>query len=84
MISPLETGIGEKLVEELVVRDVNHPSIILWGNGNHRSHNPALDLYFFQWDIQKRRPLKNAAKKEKIFDNYNPPFDIVDTRFYPA
>ena len=82
--APLETGIGKKLVEELVVRDVNHPSIILWGNGNHRSHNPALDPYFFQWDIQKRRPLKNAAKKEKIFDNYTPPFDIVDTRFYPA
>ena len=82
--APLQTGIGAKLVKELVVRDVNHPSIILWGNGNHRSHNPELDKHFFQWDIQKRRPLKNASRKEDIFARYNPPFDIVDTRFYPS
>ncbi len=81
---PLKTKIGAKLVKELVVRDVNHPSIILWSNGNHRSHNPELDKYFSLWDIQDRRPLKNASKKEKIFEGYNPSFDIVDTRFYPS
>ena len=82
--APLQTDIGAKLVKELVIRDVNHPSIILWGNGNHVSHNPELDEHFFKWDIQKRRPLKNAAKKEDVFKNYSPSFDIVDTRFYPS
>ncbi len=82
--APLQTGVGATMVKELVVRDVNHPSIVLWGNGNHVSHNPELDEHFFKWDIQKRRPLKNAAKKEDIFKNYRPSFDIVDTRFYPS
>ena len=80
---PLETEIGSKLVNELVVRDVNHPSIVLWSNGNHMAHNPALDKVFFEWDIQKRRPLKNEAKNNDIFANYNPDFDIVNTTYYP-
>ncbi|MUH37404.1 glycoside hydrolase family 2 protein [Zobellia amurskyensis] len=81
---PLNNKEGTRLVKELVVRDVNHPSIVLWSNGNHMSHNPELDSVFFTWDIQKRRPLKNAAKNEDIFANYSPNFDIVDTRYYPS
>lgn len=80
---PLPKKEGVRLIRELVSRDVNHPSIIMWANGNHQAHNPALDEDFFFWDIQKRRPLRNAAKNEDVFAGYNPDFDIVDTRFYP-
>ena len=31
------TEIGSKLVKSLVTRDVNHPSIILWSNGNEEA-----------------------------------------------
>ncbi|CAM3320778.1 glycoside hydrolase family 2 protein [Zobellia roscoffensis] len=79
---PNETG--SKLVKELVVRDVNHPSVILWGNGNHLAHNPEFDKDFFKWDIQKRRPLKNETKTGDIYKNYSPDFDIVKTNFYPS
>mgnify|MGYP006290430553 CR=1 FL=1 len=81
--SPLPKKEGARMVKEMVSRDVNHPSIIMWGNGNHQAHNPALDEDFFLWDIQQRRPLRNAAKKEDVFAGYDPDFDIVDTRFYP-
>lgn len=80
---PLETKIGSKLVKEMVVRDVNHPSVILWSNGNHMAHNPKLDAVFMEWDIQKRRPLKNEAKSNDIFANYKPGWDIVNTTYYP-
>jgi hypothetical protein len=80
----LPDDIGGKLVKELVVRDVNHPSVILWSNGNHLAHNPKFDDDFFKWDIQKRRPLKNETKTGDILANYSPDFDIVRTNFYPS
>jgi len=50
----LNTQIGGKLVKELVIRDVNHPSIILWANGNEGGWNTELDDKYAVWDIQKR------------------------------
>ena len=29
-----DSTVGRRLLEEMVVRDVNHPSIVLWSNGN--------------------------------------------------
>ncbi len=46
--------VGAKLVKEMVTRDVNHPSIIMWNNGNEGGHNPSFDALFHQYDIQKR------------------------------
>ncbi|MRX64796.1 glycoside hydrolase family 2 protein [Maribacter luteus] len=82
-VKPLDTKTGAQIVEEIVTRDVNHPSIILWSNGNHNAHNPELDSVFHQWDIQKRRPLKNAPKNGNIFEGYTPDWDIVNTTYYP-
>ncbi|WP_288954876.1 glycoside hydrolase family 2 TIM barrel-domain containing protein [uncultured Polaribacter sp.] len=81
---PYPDTIGEKIVKELVVRDVNHPSVVLWSNGNHLAHNPKFDEDFFKWDIQKRRPLKNETKTGDIYQNYSPDFDIIKTNFYPS
>jgi hypothetical protein len=49
-----DTEIGSKLVKAMVTRDVNHPSIILWDNGNEGGHNTELDPLFGQYDIQQR------------------------------
>ncbi len=49
-----DDGVGVKLVGELVRRDVNHPSIIIWDNGNEGGWNTNLDKEFDKWDIQKR------------------------------
>ncbi len=81
---PYPDAMGSKIVKELVVRDVNHPSVVLWSNGNHLAHNPKFDAAFFKWDIQKRRPLKNETKTGDIYKNYSPDFDIVKTNFYPS
>lgn len=45
---------GAPLVKELVQRDMNHPSIIFWDNGNEGGTNKMLDDDFVQWDFQKR------------------------------
>lgn len=49
-----ETINGQKLIKEMVTRDVNHPSIIWWSNGNEQGWNTELDCEFHKWDIQKR------------------------------
>lgn len=50
----LDTEVGRKIVKETVVRDVNHPSILLWANGNETGWNTELDDDYAIWDIQKR------------------------------
>ena len=49
-----ETINGQKLVQEMVTRDVNHPSIIWWSNGNEKGWNDELNGEFHKWDTQKR------------------------------
>ena len=67
-----DTIVGKKLVKEMVVRDVNHPSIIFWDNGNEGGWNTALDDQFKLYDPQNRVVLHPWEK-----------FNGTDTRHYP-
>ncbi len=49
-----DTETGRKLIGELVRRDVNHPSILFWDNGNEGGWNRENDDEFAKWDPQKR------------------------------
>ena len=49
-----ETVVGSQMVEEMVTRDVNHPSIIFWSNGNEGGFNFELEPVFNQLDPQQR------------------------------
>lgn len=51
------TPIGRQLVREMVERDVNHPSILFWDNGNEGGFNRDLDGDFALHDPQNRRVL---------------------------
>jgi hypothetical protein len=66
------TPIGKKLVKELVVRDVNHPSILFWDNGNEGGWNTDLDNDYALYDPQQRTVLHP-------WNNFN----NVDTKHYP-
>ncbi|EIK43115.1 glycoside hydrolase [Cellvibrio sp. BR] len=48
------TEAGTPLVKELILRDHNHPSVIIWANGNEGGWNTELDDDFAQWDTQAR------------------------------
>ncbi len=49
-----DTEPGEILVRETVIRDVNHPSILFWSNGNEGGTNPELDDDYGFYDPSKR------------------------------
>lgn len=49
-----DTHTGVRLIEGMIERDVNHPSIIWWSNGNEKGWNIELDGEFHKYDPQKR------------------------------
>ena len=49
-----DTKTGTPLVKEMLEHDRNHPSIILWANGNEGGHNFDLDPLFAKHDLQQR------------------------------
>lgn len=53
------TAPGKKLVQEMVVRDRNHPSILFWSNGNEGGTNKELDDDFAIYD-KSARPVIHA------------------------
>ena len=68
-----DTDLGTNLVREMVTRDVNHPSILFWDNGNEGGFNTNLDQTFPAYDPQQRRVLHPWI-----------PFNGVDTIHYPT
>jgi hypothetical protein len=64
-----DSNVGKKLVGEMVVRDVNHPCVTWWSNGNEGGHNFDLDREFELLDPQKRpvlHPQKNFGGFETM------------------
>ena len=57
----------------MVTRDVNHPCILFWDNGNEGGFNPTLDALFSEFDPQRRRVLHPWT-----------PFNGVNTSHYLA
>lgn len=67
--------VGRKLLTEMIYDDMNHPSIILWDNGNEGGWNPEYDADFKKLDIQKREEIHPWGVHNKInaahYFNYN-------------
>ena len=68
-----DTAVGRLLVREMVTRDVNHPSILFWDNGNEGGWNRDLDGEFAIWDPQNRKVLHPSEL-----------FNGIDTKHYPS
>ncbi|AYD47660.1 glycoside hydrolase family 2 TIM barrel-domain containing protein [Arachidicoccus soli] len=49
-----DTQVGSKLVKEMIEKDQNHPSIVMWDNGNEGGFNFSLDHLFNELDFQHR------------------------------
>jgi hypothetical protein len=86
----IDTANGARLIAEMVKRDVNHPCIIAWDNGNEGGANANLDggnvgstNYFGLYDIQNRlviRPQQGGQNFNGVItDHYETMFDSGGT-----
>ena len=82
---------GRKLLKEMVLRDVNHPSIIIWANGNEGGWNRALDHDFDWYDPQHRFVMHPWEKFNGTETKHYPDFNYVansvlygDEVYYPT
>jgi hypothetical protein len=88
--APYDTAVGTRLVPEMVVRDVNHPSVILWTSGNEGGHNPELDELFGRFDPQRRPVLNPYATLSHVFAQHYPDYAALqkalagDTVYLPT
>ncbi len=62
-----DAHVGAPLIGELIRRDVNHPSVLFWANGNEGGWNTQNDDEFAKWDPQRRPVLHPWA----IFSSIN-------------
>lgn len=69
-----DTEVGRRLVREMVERDVNHPSVTLWDNGNEGGFNRELDGDFALYDPQGRRVLHPWELHDGIDTKHYPPY----------
>ncbi|HEY1790158.1 MAG TPA: glycoside hydrolase family 2 TIM barrel-domain containing protein [Verrucomicrobiae bacterium] len=73
-----DNEIGPKLVKEMVERDVNHPSILFWDNGNEGGFNTNLDKLFDAFDPQNRRVLHPWAPFDGLNTAHYLPYDFAE------
>ncbi|MEY4387374.1 MAG: hypothetical protein RLY20_2657 [Verrucomicrobiota bacterium] len=73
-----DTPTGTRLVEAMVTRDVNHPSILFWDNGNEGGFNTNLDKIFGQFDPQQRRVLHPWAVHDGVNTAHYLAYDKAD------
>ena len=52
-----DTPTATRLIGQMIRRDVNHPSILVWDNGNEGGWNTEVDDEFAKWDPQQREVL---------------------------
>jgi hypothetical protein len=76
-----DTPVGKKIVKETVIRDVNHPSVIFWDNGNEGGTNKELDKEFMIYDPSKRDVIHPHHRPGNAFNgidcNHYEPYNSV-------
>jgi len=75
--------IGMELVREMVERDVSHPSVLFWLNGNEGGTNMNLNAEFAALDPQRRPVLVPGEQRTWVHNNvitkhYPKYFELVD------
>ncbi|HRX10376.1 MAG TPA: glycoside hydrolase family 2 TIM barrel-domain containing protein [Draconibacterium sp.] len=76
-----DTVIGPKLVKETILKDENHPSVVIWDLGNEGGWDFANEKGFHELDIQKRPVIYPWLLKNGVDTHHYPDFSYSIGRF---
>lgn len=72
-----DTPTARRLVGEMIRHDVNHPSIVLWANGNEGGFNTEVRGDYALWDPQNRHIVEPWSKYDGFDNHHYPKYDQV-------
>lgn len=76
-----DTLVGPKLVKETILKDENHPSVVIWNHGNEGGWDFANERGFHVVDIQKRPVLYPWLLRNGADTHHYPAFDYAIGRY---
>ncbi len=77
-----DTIIGPKLIRELILKDENHPSVIIWDHGNEDGWDFANEQWFHVYDIQNRPVIYPWLHRNGVDTYHYNDYDFGISRFY--
>lgn len=76
---PYDTPTAIRLAGETVRRDVNHPSVLFWANGNEGGWNKNADAEFAKWDPQRRPVIHPWALHDRLNTKHYSKYEDLKT-----
>ncbi|MBQ7181684.1 MAG: glycoside hydrolase family 2 [Bacteroidaceae bacterium] len=73
--SKYDTQTAHRLVGEMIRRDVNHPCIVIWDNGNEGGFNFEVRRDYAIWDPQHRHVVEPWSKLDGVDTHHYPKFE---------
>lgn len=73
-----DTPTAKRLIKEMVRRDVNHPSIVLWDNGNEGGFNKEVRGEYALYDPQQRTVIEPWSKVNDTDTKHYPKYGYVN------
>lgn len=77
-----DTIIGPKRVKELILKDENHPSVVIWDHGNEGGWDFGNEKWFHHYDIQKRPIIYPWLNRNGVDTHHYNAYDFAINRFY--
>ena len=77
-----DTIIGPQRVKELILKDENHPSVVIWDHGNEGGWDFANEKWFHHYDIQKRPVIYPWLNRNGVDTHHYNAYDFAINRFY--
>jgi hypothetical protein len=76
-----DTIVGPELIREAVLKDENHPSVVIWDHGNEGGWDFANEKAFHKYDIQKRPVIYPWLLRNGVDTHHYPEYDYAIGRF---